>query len=152
MHHLELRIPPDVTVFVFAVVMWVVARYLSLTLLIPGRLTVSIAFALLGVIVVSLGIITFRLHSTTVNPHHPERATSFVTSGIYRLSRNPMYLGLLLVLCSWAVYLANWGAVLLLPGFVMYMTRFQIRPEERVLRGKFGEEYVEYTRSVRRWV
>lgn len=106
----------------------------------------------IGVIIGSLGVIAFGLHLTTVNPHHRERVTSFVTSGIYRLSRNPMYLGLLFVLCSWAVYLANWDAVLLLPFLVMYMTRFQIKPEERVLTRKFGDEYMEYTRPVRRWV
>ena len=98
------------------------------------------------------GIWSFRKVRTTVNPLNPSEATHFVSEGIYKLSRNPMYVGLACCLVSWAIwlsYLLPWLGVLL---FVAYMTRFQIIPEERVLRQKFGDEYQNYCLKVRRWL
>jgi protein-S-isoprenylcysteine O-methyltransferase Ste14 len=75
-----------------------------------------------------------------------------VTSGVYGVSRNPMYVGFLLVLIGWAAFLSHALAFALLPLFVAYMNRFQIEPEERALSAKFGGQFQEYRRSVRRWV
>nr|ART40893.1 L409 [uncultured bacterium] len=75
-----------------------------------------------------------------------------VISGIYRFSRNPMYVGLLLVLTAWAIYLSNALAFLFLPTFVACLTRLQIVPEERVLAAKFGDAFTAYRQSVRRWL
>lgn len=89
---------------------------------------------------------------TSVNPLRPERATALVTGGVYRFTRNPMYLGMLAHLLAWAAYLASPWA---LPGpvaFVAYITRFQIVPEERALAARFGDEYRRYTARVRRWL
>jgi protein-S-isoprenylcysteine O-methyltransferase Ste14 len=72
--------------------------------------------------------------------------------GVYRISRNPMYLGFLLALAGWAVYLSNAGAAVLVPAFVAYMTQFQIKPEERALLAKFDSEFAQYTSRVRRWL
>ena len=82
----------------------------------------------------------------------PETTASIVTTGIYRVTRNPMYLGLAFVLMGWATYLANLAALLLVPAFVAYMTRFQIKPEERALLAKFGLSFAEYLAAVRRWI
>ena len=82
----------------------------------------------------------------------PGLATSIVTTGVYRLSRNPMYVGFLLMLAAWGVFLANVLSVLLLPLFVVYLNRFQIISEENALLAKFGDDYARYLRSVRRWV
>jgi len=95
---------------------------------------------------------SFQKAKTTFNPLKPDAASSLVASGIYRVSRNPMYVGFLLVLTGWAMWLSHPLPFLFLPIFVGYMNRFQISPEERVLSAKFGEEYDTYKQSVRRWL
>jgi protein-S-isoprenylcysteine O-methyltransferase Ste14 len=87
-----------------------------------------------------------------VNPLTPQATSTLVTSGVYRFSRNPMYVGLLFVLAGWGSYLANSLALLVLPLFVASMTRWQILPEERIMATKFGAEFEAYKRSVRRWL
>jgi protein-S-isoprenylcysteine O-methyltransferase Ste14 len=99
-----------------------------------------------------LGLLAFRASRTTVNPMRPQRASALVTSGVYRITRNPMYVGMCCLLSGWAIYLS---ALLPFAGpviFVLYITRFQIQPEERVLGQLFGEQYAQYTTRVRRWL
>ena len=103
---------------------------------------------LLGV----LGVRAFRRVRTTVSPLNPEQTEHFVSDGVYRFSRNPMYAGLGCWLVAWAGYLAHPLPWLFLAAFVAYMTRFQIMPEERVLEQKFGAKYESYCRRVRRWL
>ncbi len=98
------------------------------------------------------GVREFRRASTTVNPLTPAAASAMVRSGIYRHTRNPMYLGMLLVLAGWAAWLASVAAVAVLPAFVLYMNRLQIEPEERALASLFGSDFEDYRRSVRRWL
>jgi protein-S-isoprenylcysteine O-methyltransferase Ste14 len=99
------------------------------------------------------GLLAFRASRTTVNPMRPERASALVTRGVYRITRNPMYVGMAFLLLAWGVYLAHWPALLLGPAaYVLYLNRFQIAPEERVLLGLFGEEYRAYMSRVRRWL
>ena len=108
--------------------------------------------AVAGIAISALGIASFKRAGTTVNPMKPELASLLVSSGVYRLTRNPMYVGLLLVLLAWAMFLA---APLALSGplaFVLYIGRFQIAPEEVALSKLFGAEYVEYKAKVRRWL
>ena len=105
-----------------------------------------------GTVIALAGVVEFVRRKTTVNPVTPGAAAVIVTSGIYRFSRNPMYLGLLLVLMGWAVWLSNLMAFALLPFFVLYMNRFQIEPEERALSAKFGRAFIDYMGSVRRWI
>jgi protein-S-isoprenylcysteine O-methyltransferase Ste14 len=75
-----------------------------------------------------------------------------VTDGVFRVSRNPMYLGLVLLLIGWAVWLGSASPWLVPPLFVIVLTVVQIIPEERVLHRLFGEQYVSYQRSVARWI
>mgnify|MGYP002664006054 CR=1 FL=1 len=108
-------------------------------------------FALAGLSFDVLGLSVFRKMRSTVNPLKPQRSTALVTCGVYRVTRNPMYVGMALLLLAWAMYLS---ALLPFVGpaiFVAYITRFQIRPEERILKGLFGAEYLAYTAGVRRW-
>lgn len=110
-------------------------------------------FLLGGAVISALGVLTFRRAKTTVNPLKPHTASTLVTQGIYRYSRNPMYVGLLLVLAGWALYLQNLVALLIMPTiFVLYINKFQIAAEERALVALFGDGYIEYMRHVRRWV
>lgn len=152
MRALELRIPPLVLVLVVAVGMAFTAVAMPGEVALPARQAIAAAIVLAGVVVAVTGVLAFRRQQTTVNPMTPSKTSSLVATGIYRFSRNPMYLGMLLVLCGWGVFLANAVAVLWLPGFVVYMNSFQIRPEERALTERFGDEYLAYCRSVRRWV
>lgn len=152
MRTFELRIPPVALVIIFAAVMAALAYVVPATVPVPAKLPVAVTLVVAGVLVALAGVLAFRRQTTTVNPFTPEQSSSLVATGIYRFSRNPMYLGLLLALVGWSVYLANWATALLLPAFVAYLNRFQIQPEERALTQRFGPQFVAYSRSVRRWL
>ena len=110
------------------------------------------AFGLVGVACSALGVAAFRHARTTVNPLTPDATTALVVSGIYRVTRNPMYLGFLLLLIAEIVWLANPVALLVAPAFVLYLNRFQIGPEDIALRSRFGAEFNAYATRVRRWI
>jgi protein-S-isoprenylcysteine O-methyltransferase Ste14 len=116
------------------------------------RAALAAVLAGAGAIVALAGVAAFRRARTTVDPTTPEAASAIVASGIYRRSRNPMYLGFMLMLAGWSAFLANPLAMLLLPAFIVYMNRFQIVPEERALSAKFGAKYRDYMRQARRWI
>jgi protein-S-isoprenylcysteine O-methyltransferase Ste14 len=150
---LELKVPPLLVVLILGVAMLGAARAAPmLSFRLPGHVVVALALLGAGVALALAGVLAFRRQGTTVNPLTPSATSSFVSGGVYRVSRNPMYLGFLLLLAGWAAYLANAGAALLLPGFVFYMTRYQIKPEERALLEKFGGDYGQYASRVRRWL
>lgn len=153
MNALELRVPPVALVLTAAACMWLVATLGSGNdLAIAFSTPIGAAIALAGALVALRGVMAFRAAHTTVNPTTPGASSSIVASGIYRVSRNPMYLGFLLMLAGWAVYLSNTFSCVFLPAFVLYMNRFQIQPEERALEAKFGTQYAAYKQQVRRWL
>jgi protein-S-isoprenylcysteine O-methyltransferase Ste14 len=108
--------------------------------------------AVAGAVIGGLGFASFIRAKTTVNPMKPDSSSSLVVSGIYQFTRNPMYLGFLLGLFGWAIFLSNALAFFLLPAFIAYMNRFQIEPEEKALARLFGEQFVAYRSRVRRWL
>ncbi len=148
----ELKVPPVALVFMFGALMWLASGYSAFTLALPWHSMFALIFCSLGSAIVLAGVFAFRQAKTTVNPLKPETTTAIVTSGIYRFTRNPMYLGFLLVLAGWGMYLSNLLAFALLPLFVWYMNRFQILPEERALGVKFSHAFAAYKCSVRRWL
>jgi protein-S-isoprenylcysteine O-methyltransferase Ste14 len=150
---LELRIPPPVVAALAAGAMWGTS-FATPLLEAPAliRVVSAGAIALAGAGFTLAGVVSFRGAKTTVNPLKPETASSLVRSGIYRLTRNPMYLGLVIVLVAWAVFLSSAWALLGPLIFVLYMNRFQIAPEERVLAELFGTSYSDYKAGVRRWL
>ena len=153
MNSLELKIPPVAQVIVTAAAMYggsKVAPALKFSL--KGSAAVAVGLGAIGVGSAILGVTQFRKAQTTPNPQALEKVSSLVTSGVYQYSRNPMYVGLVLVLFSWALYLSHFLAFVLLPIFILYMTRFQIQPEERMLAQKFGKTYQTYKAKVRRWL
>nr|WP_286670578.1 isoprenylcysteine carboxylmethyltransferase family protein [Fodinibius salsisoli] len=111
-----------------------------------------VVLVLLGFGITFIGVRTFRKQETTTHPQHPKKATALVQSGIYRYTRNPMYLGMLLMLFSGIFYFGNWMTIIVLPFFVWYMNIFQIIPEEQALQQKFGAPYQKYYAEVRRWI
>lgn len=153
MQALELKIPPVVLVALFALAMWLLAQWLPpLALPQSWRLVLAGAFVVVGVVIALSGVLAFRRADTTVDPRAPEQSSSLVVRGIYRYSRNPMYVGFLLLLVALGCYLMSAAALALLPLFVWYMNQFQIAPEERHLLQKFGAEYQAYCQRVRRWL
>ena len=145
--------PPIVVLALIGIIMWWVADLVpEMDLVIPERIIVATIISLAGITLILAGAVAFRIARTTVNPMQPDKTSSIVTRGIYKISRNPMYVGFLLILFSWAVLLSNVFSFALLPAFVWYMNRYQIIPEEQALLAKFGEEYAAYTKNVRRWL
>jgi protein-S-isoprenylcysteine O-methyltransferase Ste14 len=153
MTSLEARIPPPVVALVIALAMWGISR-VAPVLPTPAALRLSAAAAILlvGICFSIAGMRAFRNAQTTVNPMRPELASSLVTSGVYRITRNPMYVGLSCDLVAWAVYLSSAWALLGPVAFVLYVGRFQIEPEERTLAKLFGDDYSAYQAKVRRWL
>ena len=153
MSQLELKIPPVAVVLLAGLAMWLVsAAAPSFAWQFPYQRAITLALAVAGVFVAVLGVVSFRRAGTTVNPTKPQATSSLVSGGIYRFSRNPMYLGFLLVLVGCAVFLGNALAFIFIPAFVLYMNRFQITPEERALSSMFGAEFTAYKQRVRRWL
>ena len=153
MRALELKIPPPAVALLIAAAMWGVSLATRLAF-VPARirLAAGIAIALAGVATAISGVVAFWRAKTTVNPLKPATSSSLVTSGIYRITRNPMYVGLALVLLAWAVFLSSVWSLVGPLVFALYMTRFQIVPEERILLGLFGAAYSAYQAKVRRWL
>lgn len=150
---LELKVPPVVLVAIVAVGMWALSRISpDFSIAIPAAGWVASGIALVGMAIAVLGVLAFRTAGTTVDPRVPDQSESLVVSGVYRYSRNPMYLGFLMVLGAWGLWLGNVPALLFLPAFVLYMNRFQIVPEERFMREKFGDAFTRYCTGVRRWL
>ena len=153
MRSLELKVPPPAVALVIAVLMWLLSLAApALAFAIPARTLIAIILAAAGVATAIAGVVTFARAKTTVNPTTPERSSSLVSWGIYRMTRNPMYLGLLLELTAWAIFLSSALPFLLLPVYMLYINRFQIAPEERALTSLFGREYAAYQSRVRRWI
>ena len=115
-------------------------------------LSVAVLFAVLGLCVMLSAVIQFRMHQTTVNPYTPERTASIVTSGIFAYSRNPMYLGMALLVFAGVVYVANPIGLVVLAAFIVNMSAGQIKIEERALREQFGAAFDSYCQTVRRWI
>lgn len=153
MSALELKVPPVLVTFLFAAAMWLVSR-------LTPDIAVSTEFRMAGLLLLMAcgafvglaGVLSFRKANTSVNPLNPEACSTLVDTGIYRYSRNPMYLALLLALTAWGLFLENFYAMALTPAFVLYMNRFQIQPEEKALEAVFGTAFLDYRSRVRRWL
>lgn len=149
---LDARIPPPVVVVLLAAVMWLLARGLSgLAIAPPLHDVAAIAIAAAGVLMNAWPKRAFKRVGTTVNPLRPAASSELVTDGVYRHTRNPMYLGHALIVLAWAVHLGNVVCVLAVPAYMLYITRFQILAEERALALRFGQAYAAYRERVPRW-
>jgi protein-S-isoprenylcysteine O-methyltransferase Ste14 len=153
MHFLEHKIPPPVVGLAIAAGMWAVAGLPPfLRFSDPVRYSLIAALAAIGVAIALGGVLAFRRARTTVNPLKPETSAALVSSGVYSFTRNPMYLGMVMVLIAWAVYLSSVWCLAGPLAFAWFITRFQIIPEERVLEKLFGADFSTYRKRVRRWL
>lgn len=150
---LDHRIPPPVVAVLVAAAMWALARWLPIVEFeLPWPWLTGGAVAVLGGAVSLAGVRQFKRARTTVSPLHPERASVLVTTGIYRHTRNPMYAGIALVLVGCFLAFGGLSALVGLPAFVAYISRFQIVPEERALQSRFGRDFSDYQAQVGRWL
>ena len=150
---IQLRIPPVVQGLIALMLIWLLHRYLPFYRLQFVHQTASAVILIVaGLGIAVAGIRAFLKLKTTVDPRTPEKATELVVIGIYKYSRNPMYLGVLLVLMGVAVYLGALSAIIGIASFVAFINKFQIEPEEIALQEKFGERYAQYAQKVGRWM
>ena len=152
---MELKLHPPIVMLLCAGLMKLLASWLPLAALpLPPAAATGLALVLAAAGVVSgmAGVVAFARQRTTVNPHRPERTSALVTGGIYRFTRNPMYLGMALFLAAWALWLGQLTPWLGIWAYVAFINRFQIAPEERVLAEKFGDDWEQFCRRTRRWI
>ena len=130
----KLKIPPPIYMVLTAGLMWLVDRFLPIIeVAFYAWNQFGIIFIVAAVIIDAMSLLQFFRSHTTINPLHPENTEKLVTMGMYQYSRNPMYVGLLLLLTGWAFLLRSFSPFILLPIFMVMMTRQQIIPEEKIL-------------------
>ncbi|MDH2997129.1 protein-S-isoprenylcysteine methyltransferase [Pasteurellaceae bacterium LFhippo2] len=145
---MELKIPPPIVFLCCAILIYALPNLAEIN---PLK-WFAIPFGILATIVDIAALALFLQKKTTINPLAPSKTQKLVTNGIYRFTRNPMYVGLLCWLIAWGLWLGNTFAFLVIWGFMVYITRFQIIPEEKILEQKFSTEYLNYKQKVARWL
>ena len=152
MKFLELKIPPPVVLITCAIAIFLLRGFEPhLPLNYTFKALIGGGFIFLGLSLDLMGLLAFQKHHTTMNPMAPKNASAIVTDGIYKYTRNPQYLGLTLNLVGWCVINLSCYGFILVPAFIKYIETFQIKPEEEILRAKFGTVYEEYLNKVARW-
>lgn len=151
---MKTKIPPPLVALIAMLLTFLSRDYLDIFYLHPHlQRTLFLLFLVIGVSVIFLATRQFKISKTTVNPLKPETASSLVTSGIFRRTRNPMYLGLTSLLISFSIYFSSvFGIIIYLPLFISYITIFQIIPEEDAMNKLFSNDYKSYCLEVRRWI
>jgi protein-S-isoprenylcysteine O-methyltransferase Ste14 len=153
MKPLENRIPPPLVTLIVGFAMWGASRLSSPLSIAPElRYAIVVLFFAAGALLGAPAVSAFVRARTTIDPVRIDTASTLVTSGIYRMTRNPMYLAMTSLLLSFAAYLAAPWSLLGPLFFVLFITRFQIVPEERAMSAKFGAHYADYIGRVRRWL
>lgn len=148
---MELKLPPPLIWLICALLIWLTASLFP-SFSFPCHRMLSLLILFCALFIAALSIFSFYLAKTTVSPAKPEKTTALLQHGIFRFSRNPMYLSLALMLLALTCWLTNAVGFLIILLFAGYITRFQIIPEEKVLAGKFGQQYIDYCGQVRRWI
>jgi len=156
MRKLENLIPPPLVLLLTLVVMFVISRFDTARILRADEFALNtliasiLAFA--GIALAVLGIHEFKRTQTTINPLQPAAASNLVTTGVFRFTRNPMYLGMFLIALSSVVFYGSPWCLIAIAAFVAFITRFQIVPEERAMTLLFKKEFDAYKASTRRWI
>ena len=148
---LKTKIPPPIIAIAFIVILYISSFWMD-RFIFEGQSIFSLFIFILGLGCVLSASTQFRRINTTVNPLHPESASHLVVDGIFKFTRNPMYVGLCAVILAFGFYVGTWFVFILLPLFVISINYLQIVPEEVALQKLFGDEYVSYCNSVRRWI
>lgn len=150
---MKLKAPPVLQVFFFGFLMWLLKSVTKVTHFnFAYQEELSWIIFILAMVIGLLAVYSFRKARTSVDPLHPEKASKLVVKGLYNYTRNPMYLALLLVLLAFFLRLGSLYNIITMALYVLYITEFQIKPEEKALTELFGEQYLEYKSKVRRWI
>ena len=155
MYFLDNKIPPPVVaVFCAAAMYWLAHSKFAIPINILAHMELEIALTILlvAVLIAFCAVWSFKQAQTTISPTKPQNSAALVTTGLFKYSRNPMYVAVALSLFAFVIYLNDYLSLIGVVAFVLYITQFQIKPEERVLREKFGAPYETYLSSVRRWI
>jgi len=130
----------------------VLKRLLPSPLPVPPWLQTSLAMVLVGIsiIVVAWSLMHFRKSKTTLDVRKP--ASTLITDGVFRYSRNPIYVSLTLLYLGIGLLTNNLWIIVLVVPCIIVMNRSVIVKEERFLDAKFGAAYQQYQASVRRWI
>ncbi|MCL6265607.1 methyltransferase family protein [Flagellimonas myxillae] len=149
---MKMKILPPLVMVIFGLLMYVLHRFLPVGQFeFFGRKELSIGLFGLALLVIFMALFQFVRAKTTTNPINLTKSSSLVTNGIFKYSRNPMYLGMLIILLGFGLKLGNAFNTLLAAGFVYYMNHFQIKKEEEALSELFGTAYRNYCKATRRW-
>lgn len=148
----KLKIPPPIVTIVFATFMLLLNLGSNFHIDILGNDLLVVMCAIIASLLLFPAVVQFYRSKTTVNPLKPETAKVLVVKGVYRFSRNPMYLGMALALLAWGIYLSNPLNIFIFIAYIAYMNHFQIKFEEEALTKIFGNEYALYMQRVRRWL
>lgn len=149
---MELKIPPPLVLLICLLAQIELSDWLPIYQFGDVPTWIPVIWIGVGLLVSLMGVVAFHKAKTTINPLKPDQSCEVVTEGIYRYSRNPMYLGMLLGLMGMVFYFGEASTLFGVIFFICYITTFQIKPEEKVLREKFGEVYVCYENQTRRWL
>ena len=145
------KIPPPIVTFICGITIYLSKSFFN-QFFIYSNNRVSLFLLILGLVVFISAIKSFRRYKTTVNPLEPRQASSLVTSGIFKFSRNPMYLGMLIILLSISFKFNLIGGMFTSLFFYIFITKFQILPEEAAMNDLFGDEFINYSKKTRRWI
>lgn len=153
MRRLHLKIPPPIVALLCGLMIWGLSMMLPLHH-VDAEIRNSIAYILLAMagIIDAWALISFRVAGTTIDPRYPHNTSTIVSTGIYRYTRNPMYLGLVFILSALSIWLGARLGLFVVAAFILYINRFQIKPEEEALQKQFGDSYLAYKARVRRWI
>lgn len=145
------KIPPPIVTFICGIAIYFSKTFFNQFFSYSNN-TISLFLLIFGLVVFISAVISFRTHKTTVNPLEPRKASSLVTSGIFKFSRNPMYLGMLIILLSISFKFNLIGGMISSLFFYIFITKFQIIPEEVAMNELFGNEFIDYEKKTRRWI
>ena len=143
-------IPPPIVTLICALLIYL-SKPIFTELIIKYSNLISLVFLIFGLVIIIISFQRFKKEKTTINPINIEKASSLVTGGIFKYSRNPMYLGMLLILISITIRFNIYGGILIVGFFVYFITYFQILPEEKAMLKLFGEDFINYKNETRRW-
>ena len=148
--NLKTKIPPPLITLICILIIYFFEK--EFIFFEDWNIYISVFFLLWGIIIIAFAVFKFAKTKTTVDPTKPSKTSSLVISGIYRITRNPMYLGMLFLIISFTFYKLSLVGAIVIPSFIFYINKYQIEPEEYEMRKKFGENFEDYSKKVDRWI
>ena len=143
-------IPPPIVTIVFLFVIFFTKDIFRFSIELPTLLGYITIVA--GLIIIFVAAKQFKAVNTTINPTKPETASVLVSNGVFSYSRNPMYLGMLIIIIGFSIIHNLIAIIVFMPLWIIYMINFQIIPEEEAMKILFKEEFLNYSKKTRRWI